>query len=470
MNLRLYDTATHSIREFVPIRPGRVGMYQCGATVQSSPHIGHLRSGLVFDLLRRWLLASGYEVTLVRNVTDIDDKILQRADLEGQPWWALAGCYEREFQWAYDQLGCLRPTIEPRATGHITQMIELIERLIAAGVAYPADGNVYFAVGNYPDYGSLSHQRPDELQAANDVVGPGKRDARDFALWKGAREGEPSWPAPFGRGRPGWHIECSAMACTYLGSEFDIHGGGLDLVFPHHENEIAQARAAGDPFARLWFHNAWVTTAGEKMSKSLGNSLSIGAILRWARPVELRWYLLSAHYRSNLEYSEAALNEAATGYRRVEHFVRRATASVGASPPPSGSAEGDEVPPEFRAAMDDDLAVPQALAVLHSAIHVGNRALDAGDHDAVRGALESVRAMLVILGVDPLESPWAGGNSGAAERAALGRLVEAELAARQEARQRRDFAAADAIRARLVDAGIQVEDGSSGSSWSLSDA
>lgn len=470
MNLRLYDTATRSIREFVPMRPGLVGMYQCGATVQSSPHIGHLRSGLAFDLLRRWLLASGYDVTLVRNVTDIDDKILQRAELEGQPWWELASRYEREFQSAYDQLGCIRPTIEPRATGHITQMIELIERLIAAGFAYPADGDVYFAVGKYPDYGSLSRQRSEELLAADDVVGPGKRDARDFALWKGAREGEPSWPAPFGRGRPGWHIECSAMACTYLGSEFDIHGGGYDLVFPHHENEIAQARAAGDPFARLWFHNAWVTTAGEKMSKSLGNSLLISVILGRVRPVELRWYLLSAHYRSNLEYSAEALDEAATGYRRVEHFVRRATAAVGASPSPSLQAVGAEVPSGFREAMDDDLAVPQSLAVLHSEVHAGNRFMDAGDYDAAGRSLESVRAMLTVLGVDPLESPWAGGDSGAAERASLGRLVEAELAARQEARRQRDFAAADAIRARLVDAGIQVEDGANGSSWSLSDA
>jgi len=467
VNLRLHDTATRSIRAFVPMRPGRVGMYQCGATVQSSPHIGHLRSGLVFDLLRRWLIASGYEVTLVRNVTDIDDKILNRAVAEERPWWVVATHYEREFQWAYDQLGCVRPTIEPRATGHITQMVELIERLLANGVAYAADGDVYFAVDRYPSYGSLSGQRPDELKAAGDVVGPGKRDPRDFALWKGAREGEPSWPASFGRGRPGWHIECSAMACTYLGPEFDIHGGGLDLVFPHHENEIAQSRAAGDPFARLWFHNAWVTTAGEKMSKSLGNSLSIASILQRVRPVELRWYLLSGHYRSNLEYSASALDEAATGYRRIEQFVRRGSEAAGSRTPEADRVAAN-LPARFREAMDDDLSVPRALATLHAEVHGGNRALDSSDHESVGRAVAAVRSMLDVLGVDPLASPWSEGDVGSVERDALRRLVEAELAARQQARGGRDFAMADSIRTRLSEAGIQVEDGASGSVWSLS--
>ena len=359
MTLHLYDTATRSLREFTPVRQGHASVYLCGATPQSVPHIGHVRSGVAFDVLRRWLQASGLDVAFVRNVTDIDDKILTKAAENGRPWWEWVATHEREFTRAYDALGVLPPSTEPRATGHITQMIEYMERLIERGFAYPAEGSVYFDVAAWSaapegDYGHLSGHRLDEVDQGEGADLRGKRDPRDFALWKAAKEGEPSWPTPWGDGRPGWHLECSAMATWYLGGTFDIHGGGLDLQFPHHENEAAQSHAAGDGFARYWMHNGWVTMSGEKMSKSLGNVLSVPNILTSVRPVELRYYLGSAHYRSMLEYSPEALQEAAAGYRRIEAFVKRV-------------AEAQEVPvgtwtDGFAAAMDDDLGVPAALA------------------------------------------------------------------------------------------------------------
>ena len=330
MTLRLYDTATRAVREFVPLLPGQASIYYCGATVQGAPHIGHLRSGLNFDILRRWLARSGYHVTMVRNVTDIDDKIIAKAADEGRPWWAHAALYEQAFRDGYQILGCLPPTVEPRATGHIPEMITLMQRLISSGHAYPVDGDVYFDVRSFPAYGALSGQRVDEMLPAGDSVGEArKRDPRDFALWKAAKPGEPSWPTPWGDGRPGWHLECSAMAGKYLGAAFDIHGGGLDLIFPHHENELAQSSAVGDGFARYWLHNGWVTMAGEKMSKSLGNTVSIGAMAEQWRPVELRYYLGAAHYRSAIEYSPEALREAAVAYAKIENFVQRAVELVG---------------------------------------------------------------------------------------------------------------------------------------------
>ncbi len=304
MSLRLHDTATRAVRDFVPLEPGRASLYLCGATVQAAPHVGHIRSGVNFDVLGRWLRASGYDVTFCRNVTDIDDKIIAKGADEGRPWWSVATQFEREFGWAYDVLGCTRPTIEPRATGHVPEMIELMHALIEAGHAYAVDGDVYFDVRSFPEYGALSGQRPDEMLAAGDSAGDTrKRDPRDFALWKSAKAGEPSWATPWGRGRPGWHLECSAMAHKYLGEAFDIHGGGLDLIFPHHENEIAQSKSLGQPFAQYWLHNAWVTTSGEKMSKSLGNSLLVKEVVHRVRPIELRYYLVSAHYRSMIEFS-----------------------------------------------------------------------------------------------------------------------------------------------------------------------
>ncbi|HHX86362.1 MAG TPA: cysteine--tRNA ligase [Actinomycetales bacterium] len=468
MTLHLYDTATRSLREFTPVREGHASVYLCGATPQSVPHIGHLRSGVAFDVLRRWLAATGYDVAFVRNVTDIDDKILTKAAEHGRPWWEWVATHEREFTRAYDVLGVLPPSTEPRATGHVTQMIDYMERLVENGFAYAAEGSVYFDVAAWSaspegDYGSLSGHRLEEVDQG-EGVSRGKRDPRDFALWKAAKPGEPSWPTPWGDGRPGWHLECSAMATWYLGGTFDIHAGGLDLQFPHHENEMAQSHAAGDGFARYWMHNGWVTMSGEKMSKSLGNVLSVPNVLAQVRAVELRYYLGSAHYRSMLEYSPEALQEAAAGYRRIEAFVRRVAEAVG----PDGEVPVGEWTDGFAAAMDDDLGVPAALAEIHGTVRAGNTALSAGDHDAALAAASAVRAMTAVLGVDPLDPHWAadGGGDDAA-MTALDALVRAELDARSAARAAKDFATADAIRDRLVAAGIEVADTADGQKWSL---
>jgi cysteinyl-tRNA synthetase len=459
VTLRLYDTAAREVRDFVPLQPGRVGIYLCGATVQSPPHIGHVRSGVTFDILRRWLEHTGHRVIFVRNVTDIDDKIIARADEEGVPFWAVAARNERAFTTAYDALNCLPPTVEPRATGHVPEMIALMRRLVERGHAYAAEGDVYFDVRSYPAYGALSGQRLDHMLAAADAPDTHKRDPRDFTLWKAGKPGEPSWDTPWGAGRPGWHLECSAMAERYLGPVFDIHGGGLDLVFPHHENEIAQSRAGGGQFARYWLHNAWVTTAGEKMSKSLGNSLLVSEMVRRVRPVELRFYLGSAHYRSMMEYSEEALHEAQAAYRRIEGFVRRATEVTGGGEPTMLCAD-------FTAAMDDDLAVPAALAALHAGVREGNKLLAAGDSAALRGVLGGVRAMAGVLGVDPLDPHWATGEDTGLHDV-VDALVRVALEQRQAARARKDYAAADAIRDRLTAAGVLVEDTPSGPRWTL---
>jgi cysteinyl-tRNA synthetase len=463
VSIRLYDTATREVRDFVPVRDGSVGIYHCGLTVQAPPHVGHIRKEVVFDVLRRWLMHRGYDVTLVANVTDIDDKILTKSAEQGLEWWALAYANERRLHWAYDVLGCLPPTYEPRATGHIPEMLELIGTLIDKEHAYVAgddSGDVYFDVRSWPSYGELSNQRIDDMEAATDADPRGKRDPRDFALWKGHKAGEPetaSWPAPWGRGRPGWHLECSAMVGKYLGAEFDIHGGGLDLRFPHHENEQAQSRAAGRAFARTWMHNAMVTTAGEKMSKSLGNSALVTEVVKRVRPIELRYYLLAAHYRSIIEFSFESLAEAAAAFKRIEGYVVRATETSGGAADPAA-----EVPEEFARAMDEDLGVPAALAALQGAIREGNKNL--GD----AGTLASVRAMLGVLGLDPLAAQWSAGSDDAALRAALDTLVGSLVASRQEARAARDFATADTIRDQLAAAGVEVEDTASGARWTVS--
>jgi cysteinyl-tRNA synthetase len=463
--LRLHDTFTGDVREFVPLRPGQVSIYLCGATVQGLPHIGHVRSGVAFDVLRRWLAAKGLDVAFIRNVTDIDDKILIKAAEAGRPWWEWAATHERAFAAAYDALGVLPPSAEPRATGHITQIVELIERLIHKGHAYPSeregDADVYFDVLSFGDYGKLSGHRIDDVHQG-EGVGAGKRDPRDFTLWKAAKPGEPSWPTPWGRGRPGWHSECVAMAGEYLGAEFDIHCGGMDLVFPHHENEIAQAQAAGDGFARFWLHNGWVTMGGEKMSKSLGNVLAIPAVLQRVRPAELRYYLGSAHYRSMLEFSETALQDAVKAYTGIEEFLHRVRRRVGAVTPTTWTDK-------FAAALDDDLAVPAALAEVHAARADGNRALEAGDH---QGALEKagqIRAMTAILGCDPLDERWETRDETLAALGAVDVLVGAELKRRDNARQCRDWAQADEIRDRLQEAGVDVTDTADGPQWALLD-
>ena len=459
--LRLYDTYTGAVRDFVPLRPGHVSFYLCGATVQGLPHIGHVRSGVAFDVLRRWLLARGFDVAFVRNVTDIDDKILNKAADAGRPWWEWAATHERAFSAAYDALGVLPPSTEPRATGHITQIVELIERLIDTGHAYTGAGDVYFDVQSFPEYGKLSGHKIDDVHQG-EGIGAGKRDQRDFTLWKGAKPGEPSWPTPWGRGRPGWHSECVAMAHEYLGPEFDIHAGGMDLVFPHHENEIAQARAAGDRFARYWLHNGWVTMGGEKMSKSLGNVLSMPAVLQRVRPAELRYYLGSAHYRSMLEFSETALQDGVKAYNGIEEFLHRVRNRVGTVVPGIWT-------PRFAAALDDDLSVPIALAEVHAARADGNRALESGDHETALAKASEIRAMMGILGCDPLDEHWDSREETSIALAAVDVLVHAELERREEARQRRDWAQADAIRNRLKKAGIEVTDTADGPQWSLLD-
>ena len=461
MTLHLHDTETRALREFTPLVPGHVSVYLCGATVQGEPHIGHVRSGVAFDVLRRWLLAHDYDVAFVRNVTDIDDKILNKARDAGRPWWEWAATYERSFTWAYDRLGVLPPSAEPRATGHITQMVQMIERLIERGHAYADScGDVYFDVQSFPSYGALSGHKLDDVHQGESVA-EGKRDPRDFTLWKGAKPGEPSWPTPWGPGRPGWHLECSAMAETYLGADFDIHCGGLDLVFPHHENERAQSMAAGDGFSRYWLHNGWVTMGGEKMSKSLGNVLSVPNVLKKVRPQELRFYLGGAHYRSMLEYSETALETAAVTYRGIEGFVRRAVERAGDVPMGKWTAG-------FAAALDDDLGVPKALAEIHATVTLGNTALESGDLPAAVEHAGSVRAMLDILGVDPLDPHWSSDSgSDAAALGALGVLVEAELERRATAKATKDWAVADEIRDRLAQAGVDVTDTPNGPEWSL---
>lgn len=518
--LNLYDTASHQVSHFVPLKPGEVGIYVCGATVQSSPHIGHIRAAVAFDIVRRWFLKLGYKVTFVRNVTDIDDKILDKAAAAGQRWWARAYYYEREFTEAYNTLGVLPPTVEPRATGHMSDMIDLIQRILDNGHGYvvtDADGkptgNVYFDVASWPHYGELTHQKQtsevDEAAAVADRMGPSvdatgadkynpvdpadaspdKHDPRDFALWKAPKDTDPEdarWSTPFGVGRPGWHIECSAMSHRYLGDGFDIHGGGLDLRFPHHENEMAQTRAAGYPSAARWMHSAWVTAKGEKMSKSLGTGLSVPSVLAEHSAWVVRYALGSVQYRSMLEWSDQALVEAQAAYDRVSNFIERAGVALGGQPSREEvtAVSADDLPADFVTALNDDVNVSGATAAIFTAIRSGNTLLsqlaDRADSETakaeVREALLVVRAMLDTLGLDPLAEPWvsAGVAGGAAdgtaespEHAALEALIAEQLNARAEARKAKDFAKADQIRDALTEAGIAIEDGPQGSTWSL---
>ncbi|ADX71971.1 cysteine--tRNA ligase [Pseudarthrobacter phenanthrenivorans] len=485
MTLRFYDTASAEVRNFVPLVEGKASLYYCGATVQGMPHVGHIRSAIAFDQLTRWLAFRGLRVTVVRNVTDIDDKILAKSEASFAPgfqpeagevpeeeWWALAYRYEREFLKAYDILGVSRPTYEPRATGHIPEMHALIQQLIDRGHAYPAlddSGDVYFDVRSWSKYGALTRQNIDDMQAAPDADPRGKKDPRDFALWKGSKEGEPttaSWASPWGAGRPGWHLECSAMVTKYLGTEFDIHGGGLDLRFPHHENEMAQSQAAGHPFANFWMHNGMVTYEGEKMSKSIGNTISPAEMLELASPRVVRYYLGQAHYRSVLDYRPTSLQEAAAAVERIDGFLAKAAARFGKE---QGSVDGGSGPSSnameaFSEAMDDDLNVPRALAALHETVRAGNTALAEGNDDDARLALDTVRVMTDVLGLDAVAGIDAGSGK---EAAALDVLVQAQLAARAAARAQKDWAASDAIRETLAHAGIVVEDGPDGATWTL---
>jgi cysteinyl-tRNA synthetase len=467
VTIRLYDTATREVRDFVPLQEGKAGLYVCGLTVQSEPHVGHVRSGVNFDVLQRWLRFRGYDVTFIRNITDIDDKILAKAADQGRPWYNLAYAMKLELDRAYAALNVAPPTYEPAATGHVPEMITLIQELIERGHAYPAEdgsGDVYFDVRSWKDYGELTHQGIDDMAPAEDADPRGKRDPRDFALWKGRKDSEPataSWPSPWGPGRPGWHIECSAMAGKYLGDAFDIHGGGVDLRFPHHENEQAQSRASGRPFASYWMHNAWITTAGEKMSKSLGNTLSIPNVLERVRGAELRFYMVAAHYRSHVEFSFEALDEAAQGYRRIESFLERAG---------TPAVDPGALPEAFASAMDDDLGTPAAVAVLYDTVREGNRQLAAGEDASAAAA--AVSAMLEVLGLHPKDPAWAAtGSAGGAEeklKAAVDALVAGLLEERAQARESKDWSRADAIRDRIKAAGIEVTDTPDGPTWTVS--
>lgn len=469
MSLKIYDSAVHALREFEPVTPGKVGIYLCGATVQGSPHIGHIRSALAFDVLVRWLRRLGYEVRFVRNVTDIDDKILAKSAEAGRPWWEWAYRFEQEFAAAYRTLGILSPTYEPRATGHITDQIELIQRIIDAGHAYVGEpGNVYFDVQSLEDYGSLTRQSLEHMVVDTAEMEADKRNPHDFALWKAPKEGEPetaAWDSPWGRGRPGWHLECSAMAGRYLGDTFDIHGGGIDLRFPHHENEQAQSHAAGRSFARYWMHNAWVTIEGEKMSKSLGNSLTVENIVKDVAPVVLRLALGTVHYRSTVAYSPATVAEAAAVWDRLAGFVERAAEIEEVPLEEVAGLAPEHMPEEFVAALNDDFNVSGGLAAIHEAVTRGNTALAKRDLAAVRKAQLEARAMLDVLGLDPFNPQWrsSGGNSN--EHAALDTLVTAMLAKRAQARANKDWAAADAVRDELAAAGIVVEDSAEGARW-----
>ena len=472
--MRFYDSATSSIRDFEPVVPGEARIYYCGATVQGEPHVGHIRSALVFDQLARWMRYRGFKVTTVRNVTDIDDKILAKSVESAQPtytgehpneqWWALAYRYEKVFARAYATLGIDPPTYEPRATGHIPEMFELIQRLIDRGHAYPAlddSGDVYFDVRSWEHYGALTRQSVDDMQDSADADPRGKRDPRDFALWKGYKEGEPltaAWDSPWGRGRPGWHLECSAMAGKYLGKRFDIHGGGLDLRFPHHENELAQSTAAGDDFANFWMHNGMVTYEGEKMSKSIGNTISPVQMLQQARPLVVRYYLGSAHYRSVLDYRPTSLEEARVAIERVEAFLVATLELMVPNP------QDRRVPQDFADALDDDMNIPRALAVLHEQTRAGNAALAAGA-DASECA-NAVWAMANVLGLTSLMNLDGSGASGA-EHQALDALIHTILEQRASARAEKDWATADRMRDVLAAAGITVKDGAQGSTWSL---
>jgi len=451
MSLSVYNTLTRKKDVFVPLVAGKVGMYVCGVTVYDYCHVGHARVMVVFDVIHRWLRELGFDVNYVRNFTDVDDKIIKRAAERGIGIDALTDEMIAAFYEDIDALGCIRPTHEPRATAHMDAMISMIQKLMDAGCAYVGDGgDVLYAVRGFADYGRLSGKNIDDLEAGSRVdVDEGKRDPLDFVLWKMAKTDEPAWDSPWGKGRPGWHIECSAMSCCHLGDTFDIHGGGMDLKFPHHENEIAQARAAnGGDFARYWLHNGFVNINAEKMSKSLGNFFTIREVTKKYDPEVLRMFMLSTHYRSPLDFSDTALDMAKAGLDRLYETKRRLP-STQKHPP---------LPDTFSAAMNDDFNTPEALAVLFETTRAINKQLDAGQNaDTAVAAFQCMCSLLGIVQQDV--SVWF--QSGDVDAS----WIEEKIAARNQARKNRDFALADALRDELAASDIVLEDGSSGTTW-----
>jgi len=460
MSLQLYNSLTRRKETFVPLKPGKVGMYVCGVTVYDYCHVGHARVMVVFDIINRWLQHSGYDVDYVRNFTDVDDKIIQRASERGIGIDVLTNEMIAAFEEDIGALGCLQPRHEPRATAHMAEMIAMIEALVAQGRAYvSASGDVLYAVRTFDGYGQLSGKNIDELESGSRVdVDDSKRDPLDFVLWKMAKAGEPSWESPWGAGRPGWHIECSAMSCSHLGDTFDIHGGGMDLKFPHHENEIAQARAAnGGGFARYWLHNGFVNINAEKMSKSLGNFFTIREVTQQYHPEVLRMFMLGTHYRSPLDFSDSALDAAKAGLDRLYETARRCALS-GIRHQESATSDASPLTPDFTESMNDDFNTPEALACLFDVSRALNKGLDANaDVSELAAQFTSMCSVLGIVQHDV--DSWFQGNDVDAER------IEALIAERSAAKKARDFARADAIRDALAGEGIVLEDSPAGTSW-----
>ena len=453
MALELFDSKEQKLREFKPLTSGHVEMYVCGPTVQSEPHLGHLRSALVYDLLRRWLMASGFTVTMVRNVTDIDDKVLVNAG--DRDWLAFAREVEKSFDEAYSKLGILEPTHKPYATEHIDDMIALTQKLIDLGHAYQAEdgsANVFFDTASWSRYGELTNQKLENMEGETDASF-GRRSPNDFALFKAHKADEPAtaaWQTPWGLARPGWHIECSAMAKHFLGESFDIHGGGLDLRFPHHENELAQSAAAGDRFANFWLHNALITIQGNKMSKSLGNGVSVAELTKQGSWAALRYWLLSANYRSNLDYNPASITDAQAALDRIVSFIKRTELDR--------SVDLTALPQEFVTAMNSDLNIPAALAVVHEQVRLGNLAIDSGSDVTVH--LKAVVAMVHVLGLD-------FALADVAVSAELAQQIEELIAKRNEAKRSKDFASADSIRDELTQLGVVIKDLPDKTIWSI---
>ena len=479
MSLRVYNTMTGKKEAFSPLQPGKVGMYVCGVTVYDYCHIGHARANIVFDIVFRYLRHLGFEVNYVRNYTDVDDKIINRANERGIDSRLLSEEFIRAFDEDMALLGLQLPTHQPKATEHIEQIVAVIQRLVERGLAYESAGDVYFAVEQFPDYLKLSKRNLEEMQSGARIApGEQKRNPMDFALWKSAKPGEPSWESPWGPGRPGWHIECSAMSMVYLGESFDIHGGGKDLVFPHHENEIAQSEgASGKPFAKYWLHNGFVNVNQEKMSKSLGNFFTIRDILQSYDPEVVRFFILTAHYRSPIDFSDQNLQEAKAGLSRFYEALQAAAEAVEGVPEGAASAEGASLEEKFHEAMDDDFNTALAIGHLFDGVRTMNRLMGEKKFTKkadlvaqVRDLQQTVTRLGRVLGLLISEpAAWLDKQ----KLAALAKLdITADqigqfIAERRQARQDKDFARADQIRDELDAKGIELLDTPQGTNWKV---